>query len=195
MTSLRAVLIVAGAAVGFGLIGAVIGLLIASRSTHQLRIPGSEPSIEQRRAVVYLEVVIAWHSYLRAVRTLVYPEEGPPANGPRDLASVLHARSQLQAVGTPVVQGLHDQVLDSAVMLIDLLRSQPMSVLLDLADTQAQRGSLRLVFTTISERIGALERQMLGEVGPLPRPLEDHIEMTGRAMARRGATAQPTIRS
>jgi hypothetical protein len=195
VTSLRAVLIIAGAAVGFGLIGAVIGLLVASRSAHQLHIPGSDPSIKQRRAVVYLEVVIAWHSYLRAVRTLVYPEEGPPANGPRDLASVLQARSQLQAVGTPVVQNLHDQVLDSAVTLIELLRSQPMSLLLDRADTQAQRGSLRLIFTTISERIGALERQMLDEAGPLPRPPEDHIEMTGRAVARRGAPAQPKIRS
>jgi hypothetical protein len=195
VTSLRAVLIVAGAALGFGLIGAVIGLLVASRSGRQLRIPGGEPSIEQRRAVVYLEVVIAWHSYLRAVRTLVYPEEGPPANGPRDLASVLHARSQLQAAGTRVVQNLHDQVLDRAVMLIDLLRSQPMALLLDRADMQAQRGSLRLMFTTISERIGALERQMLDEVGPLPIPREDHIEMTGRAMARRGAPAQPPIRS
>jgi hypothetical protein len=195
VTSLRAVFIVAGAALGFGLIGAVIGLLVASRSGRQLGIRGGEPSIEQRRAVVYLEVVIAWHSYLRAVRTLVYPEEGPPANGPRDLASVLHARSQLQTAGTRVVQNLHDQVLDSAVMLIDLLRSQPMALLLDRADMQAQRGSLRLMFTTISERIGALERQMLDEVGPLPIPREDHIEMTGRAMARRGAPAQPPIRS
>jgi len=185
MTSWKVVLLVAGVALGFGLVGAVIGRLTARGSAQELQFPPSDLAATERRAVVYLDVVIAWHSYLRAVRTLVYPEEGPPSNSPRDLASVLHARAQLQGVGTPAVQDLHDQILESAVTLIDLLRSQSMVPLGQRADMYTQRTSLRLAFNAIGDRIGALEQQMQYEVGHFPRPPELEVEMTGRAVAAR----------
>jgi len=182
----RTVFIFVGLALGCGLIGAVFGRWWARRYARQLHIPMRATPAKQRQSVAYLEVVIAWHSYLRTVRTLVYPEEGPPTTQSRDLVSVLRSRAQLQAVGSPVVQDLHDQVLETAVALIDLLRSQTMSPLPDRMDVT----SLRIAFTAISDRIGALERQMLHEVGQLPSLPEDEIEMTGRAVPPRGAPAR-----
>jgi hypothetical protein len=191
----QAVITFAGLAVACGLVGAVIGRLTARRNAPELHIPRGERPAKQRQAVAYLDVAIAWHSYLRAVRTLLYPEEGPPAPASRDLASVLEARAQLREIGSPVVQDLHDQVLESAVTLIELLRSQSMSPLLDRADLSAHRTSLPLALTAISDRVGALERQMIHEVRYLPIPWEEgEIEMTGRPVPARVAPLPPPLR-
>jgi hypothetical protein len=191
----QAVITVVGLAAGFGLVGAVIGRLTARRNPPELDIPRAERPAKQRQAVVYLDVAIAWHSYLRAVRTLLYPEEGPPAPASRDLASVLEARAQLRDIGSPVVQDLHDQVLESAVTLIELLRSQSISPLIDRADLSAHRTSLRLALNAISERVGALERQMIHEERYLPIPWQEgEIEMTGRPVPPRVAPLPPPAR-
>jgi hypothetical protein len=176
-------------ALGCGLIEAVLGRLKARHAVPPLQIPIGERANEQQRAVLYLRVAIAWHSYLRAVRTLLYPEEGPP-NESRDLASVLQARAQLQAMGSPPVRDLHDQALDSAVALIDLLRSQTMSPPLGHATIDTNRMLLRAAFNAISDRIGALELQMVREVGHQALPREN-VEITGRRVPPRGS-ALPT---
>jgi len=165
-------------ALGCGLIEVVLGRLTAKHTAPPLHVPIGETANEQQQAVLYLRVAIGWHSYLRAVRTLLYPEEGPP-NESRDLASVLQARAQLEAMGSPPVRVLHDQVLDSAVALIDLLRSQTTSPSPARADIET-----RAAFNAISERIGALELQMVREVGhqALPR---DNVEITGRRVPSR----------
>jgi hypothetical protein len=172
-------------ALGFCLVGAVVGRFTARSNAPQLYFPATSLPPTGGQAVVYLEVVIAWHSYLRAVRTLIYPEEGPPANGSRDLASVLHSRAQLQAVGTRAVLDLHDQVLESAVTLIDLLRSSTSSPLPSGVDQWTQRTSLRPAFSAIGDRVIALERQMLYELGELPSLPDVELAMTGRAAAAR----------
>jgi hypothetical protein len=187
--------ILAVVALGFCLVGAVIGRFTSRSNAPQLYFPATSLPPTGGQAVVYLEVVIAWHSYLRAVRTLIYPEEGPPTNGSRDLASVLHSRAQLQAVGTRAILDLHDQVLESAVALIDLLRSSPTSPLPAGVDQHTQRASLRPAFRAIGDRVSALERQILYEVGELPGVPDLELEMTGRAAAapdrRPGSLALP----
>lgn len=195
LTSLGAVIVFAGVAVVCGLVGAVIGRLTARRNAPELHTSRGERPAKQRQAAAYLDVAIAWHSYLRAVRTLVYPEEGPPAPASRDLVSVLEGRAQLREIGSPVVQDLHDQVLESAVTLIVLLRSLSMSPLLDRADISAHRTSLRLALVAISDRVGALERQMIHEVRYLPISWEEgEIEMTGRPVPPRVAPVPPPLR-
>ena len=190
MTFWRGVLLFAVVAVAFGVIGAVIGRVSARRSSHELHFAPSAMPATQRQAVAYLDVAVAWHSYLRAVRTLIYPEEGPPAHGSRDLAAVLESRAQLQAVGSLAVQDLHDQVLESAVTLIDLLRSVNGSPPPDRAELSTQRLSLRVALSAIEERISALERQVLYEAGHLPSLPEVEVEMTGRPAAARGRQSQ-----
>jgi hypothetical protein len=165
-------------ALGCGLIEAVLGRFTAKPTAPPLQVPIGDRANEQQRAVLYLRVAIAWHSYLRAVRTLLYPEEGPP-NESRDLASVLQARDQLEALGSPPVRALHDQVLDSAVALIDLLRSQAMSPSPARANIET-----RAAFNAISERIGALELQMVREVGRQALP-QEKVEITGRRVPPR----------
>ena len=123
----------------------------------------------------------------------VYPDEGPPTTGPRDLTSVLRARAQLQSVATPVVQELHDQVLDSAVTLIDLLRSHANPSRLGRAAIAGGNLSLSLSFETINHRVGLLERQMLSEFGYERRLPRGEIEMTGRALTPRGAPASSRV--
>jgi hypothetical protein len=185
MTFWRGVLIFAGLALGFGIIGAVIGRLTAKGSAHELHFVPSAIPATQRQAIAYLDVVVAWHSYLRAVRTLVYPEEGPPAHGSRDLAAVIESRAELQANGSLMVQDLHDQALESAVTLIDLLRSATYSTSPDGAELSTQRLGLRVALSAIEERISALENQVLYEAGHLPSlPPEAEVEMTGRAAVR-----------
>jgi hypothetical protein len=185
MTFWRGVLIFAGVALGFGIIGAVIGRLTAKGSAHELHFVPSAIPATQRQAIAYLDVVVAWHSYLRAVRTLVYPEEGPPAHGSRDLAAVIESRAELQANGSLMVQDLHDQALESAVTLIDLLRSATYSTSPDGAELSTQRLGLRVALSAIEERISALENQVLYEAGHLPSlPPEAEVEMTGRAAVR-----------
>ena len=181
-----------GVALCFGAIGAVLGRITANHSARPLEPQTFDAPSLQRQAIVYLEVAVAWHSYLRAVRTLVYPDEGPPTTGPRDLTSVLRARAQLQTVATPVVQELHDQVLDSAVTLIDLLRSQVNPSTVGRTDT-AGAMSLPLSFETINHRVGLLERQMLSEFGYQRRLPTGEIEMTGRAVTPRGAPASSRV--
>lgn len=185
MTFWRGVLIFAGVALGFGIIGAVIGRLTAKGSAHELHFVPSAIPATQRQAIAYLDVVVAWHSYLRAVRTLVYPEEGPPAHGSRDLAAVIESRAELQANGSLMVQDLHDQALESAVTLIDLLRSATYSTSPNGAELSTQRLGLRVALSAIEERISALENQVLYEAGHLPSlPPEAEVEMTGRAAVR-----------
>jgi hypothetical protein len=190
MTFWRGVLIFAAVALGFGVVGAVIGRLTARRSAHELHFAPSAMPATQRQAVAYLDVVVAWHSYLRAVRTLVYPEEGPPAHGSRDLAAVLESRAQLQAVGSLAVQDLHDQALESAVTLIDLLRSVSWPSPPNGTELSTQRLALRVALSAIDERISALENQVLYEAGHLPSLPEVEVEMTGRAAAARGRQPQ-----
>jgi len=188
-----AIVLFVGVALCFGVIGAVIGRITVRRGARSLEpIAFDAPSVE-RQAIVYLEVAVAWHSYLRAVRTLVYPEEGPPATGTRDLASVLRARAQLQNVATPVVQELHDQVLDSAVTLIDLLRSHVNPPTLGRLATGGGNMSLPLAFETINHRVGLLELQMLSEFGYQRRLPRGEIEMTGHAVTPRGAPVSSTV--
>jgi hypothetical protein len=174
---------------GCGLIEGVLSWLKAKHAVPPPDVPTGEMANEQPRAVLYLRVAIAWHSYLRAVRTLLYPEEGPP-NESRDLASALQARAQLQAMGSPPVRDLHDQVLDSAVRLIDLLRSQTMSPPLGRANIDTNRMLSRAAFNAISDRIGALELQMVREVGHQALPREE-VEISGRRVPPRGS-ALPT---
>jgi hypothetical protein len=173
-------------AVGSGLIEAVLGWLRPKHAAPPVHVPIGDRSDQQRRAALYLRVAIAWHSYLRAVRTLLYPEEGPP-NESRDLASVLEARAELEAMGSPPVRDLHEQVLDSAVALIDLLRSHAMSPPLARANPDTDRAVLRNAFNAISDRIAALERQMVGEMGQQALPKE-MVEITGRRVPARGST-------
>ena len=177
--------IIAVVALGFCLVGIVIGRFTARSNSPRLYFPATSLPPTGGQAVVYLEVVIAWHSYLRTVRTLIYPEEGPPANGSRDLASVLHARAQLQAVGTGAVQDLHDQALESAVTLIDLLRSLTTSPPPDPVDQQTRRASLRLAFSAIGDRVSALEQQVERDLGDLAGVPDGEVEMTGRVVASR----------
>ncbi len=182
-----------GVALCFSAIGAVIGRITANHGARPLEPQTFDAPSLQRQAIVYLEVAVAWHSYLRAVRTLVYPDEGPPTTGPRDLASVLRARAQLQSVATPVVQELHDQVLDSAVTLIDLLRSHVNPSRLGRTGIVGGNLSLSLSFETINHRVGLLERQMLSEFGYERRLPRGEIEMTGRALTPRGAPASSRV--
>jgi hypothetical protein len=189
------VVILAFLALGCGLIEAVLGWFTPKHAVPPPTPPTppaapiAERGNEQQRALLYLRVAIAWHSYLRAVRTLLYPEEGPP-NESRDLASVLQARAQLQAIGSPPVRELHDQALDSAVALIDLLRSQTMSPPLDRANVETNRMVLRAAFNAISERIAALELQMVRELSHQAQTREN-VEITGRRVSPRGL-ALPT---
>ncbi|MGA8665259.1 MAG: hypothetical protein WB804_00150 [Candidatus Dormiibacterota bacterium] len=192
MTFWRGVLVFAGVAVGFGIIGAVIGRLTAKGSAHELHFVPSAIPATQRQAIAYLDVVVAWHSYLRAVRTLVYPEEGPPAHGSRDLAAVIECRAELQSTGSLMVQDLHDQALESAVTLIDLLRSATYATSPNGAEPSTQRLGLRVALSAIEERVSALENQVLYEAGHLPSLPEVEVEMTGRP-AVRGRQSQTMV--
>jgi len=183
------VVILSFLALGCGLIEAVLGWFTPKHAVPPPHVPIAERANDQQRALLYLRVAIAWHSYLRAVRTLLYPEEGPP-NESRDLASVLQARAQLQLIGSPPVRELHDRALDSAVALIDLLRSQTTSPPLDGALLETNRMVLRAAFNAISERIATLELQMVREVNDQAQTQES-IEITGRRVPPRGS-ALPT---
>jgi hypothetical protein len=183
------VVILAFLALGCGLIEAVLGWFTPKHAVPPPPVLIDERANEQQRALLYLRVAIAWHSYLRAVRTLLYPEEGP-ANESRDLTSVLQARAQLQAIGSPPVRDLHDQALDTAVALIDLLRSQGMSPPLDRASADTNRTLLRAAFNAISDRIAALELQMVREVSHQAQTREN-VEITGRRVPPQGS-ALPT---
>jgi hypothetical protein len=183
------VVILSFLALGCGLIEAVLGWFTPKHAAPPPPVPIAERANDQQRALLYLRVAVAWHSYLRAVRTLLYPEEGPP-NESRDLASVLQARAQLQAIGSPPVRELHDQALDRAVALIDLLRSQTMSPALDRANVETNRVVLRAAFNAISERIAALELQMVRDMSHQAQAREN-VEITGRRVPPRGS-ALPT---
>ncbi len=186
-------LVFVGVALCLVAIGAVIGRITSKHGAGPLELQAFDAPSMQRQAIVYLEVAVAWHSYLDAVRTLVYPDERPSSAGSRDLSSVLRARAQLQTVATPVVQELHDQVLDSAVTLIDLLRSHVKPSALGRADITGGDMSVPLSFETVNHRVGLLERQMLSEFGYQRRLPDGQIEMTGRAVTPRGAPAPPRV--
>jgi hypothetical protein len=150
-------------------IGARIAKRLLLRSIDEVR-------GEERRAAAYLDAVLSWHGYLRTLRPLAFPEEGFVANRHRDLATVLRSRAQLDLFGSAAVQKLHEDVLDEAVTLIDLLRSMPMTGERDLA---AGRYVLRFVLGEISKKVDALARQMNRELQARTTVTEQLVEITG----------------
>jgi hypothetical protein len=181
VTSWWAIVIIVAVALGSGLIGAVIGERLASRDADDWPEPLVPASYGERRAAVYLDVAIGWHAYLESVRPLAYPGEGFIADRPRDLAAVLRSRAQLEQFGTIPAQRLHDEALEVAVTLIDVLRSLPQSTTAGTPDLAAGRKTLRVVLRDLAIRVDELERQMHGELQPAPPPVEPHVEITGRA--------------
>jgi hypothetical protein len=182
VTSWWEVVIVAAVALASGLIGGVIGMGVARRDTDDWPEPLPSTSYLERRASVYLEVAIGWHAYLESVRTLAFPAEGFTGDRPRDLAAVLRSRAQLEQFGTVPAQRRHDEALEAAVMLIDVLRALPRSSSGE-PDLGAGRKTLRAVLRDLTARIDELERQMDADVRPAPPPLDPHVEITGRASA------------
>ena len=130
MTSWWEVVILVVAVIGSGLIGAYIAMRRARRDEAGRYVDGWLPSVSdarfvERRASVYFEVAVGWHAYLELVRPLAYPAEGPPTQRPRDLSAVLRSRAELEQFGTIAAQRLHDEALDGAVTLINILRALP----------------------------------------------------------------------
>jgi hypothetical protein len=138
---------------------------------------------EERRAAAYLDAALGWQGYLQTLRPLAFPEEGFVSNRHRDLATVLRSRAQLDLFGSAAVQKLHEEALDEAVTLIDLLRSMPEP------DLAAGRYVLRFVLGEISKRVDALERQMNRELHGLTTDTEQLLEVTGRRGTAENADA------
>lgn len=181
MTSWWEVVIVAAVVLASGLIGGLIGMGVARRETDDWPEPLPSTSYLERRASVYLEVAIGWHAYLESVRTLAFPAEGFTGDRPRDLAAVLRSRAQLEQFGTVPAQRRHDEALEAAVTLINVLRALPRSAASGGPDLSAGRKTLRAVLHDLAARVDELERQMDADVRPAPPPLDPHVEITGRA--------------
>lgn len=166
-----------------GLVGAGLGVgagaLIARRNSNRLLQSMRKARGQERRAAVYLDVAVGWHAYLQAVRPLAFPEEGFPVISSRDLAAVLRSRAQLELAGSVSVQQLHDQALEGAVALINLLQSLPKSATGEPA-IAAGRNSLRIALAEIGKRVDLLEEQMHRELHPRTALTEQHVELTGR---------------
>lgn len=171
------------AALVIGAIGLVAGLLLARRSRRELVRTRDETRREERRAAAYLEAAIGWHAYLQTLRPLAFPEDRVAARRQRDLAAVLRSRAQLELFGSPAVQQLHEETLDQAVTLIDLLRSMPMDPQTGEPDLAGGRYVLRFVLGEIGRRVDALERQMSREVENRAAPASELLELTGRRRA------------
>jgi hypothetical protein len=177
-----AAVVVALAAVACGLVGWTIGA--HQRQTHDdLRLQSSVEAYKlARRASTYLEVAFGWHTYLRAVRRLAFPEEDSSAYGPGDLSAVLRCRAQLQRFGSPAVQQLHDEALDQAVTVISLLRAVSRPPVDKEWDLVGARASLRVAVGVMSNKIGVLDGTMNQEMSwDDPGASEEGVELTGRA--------------
>jgi hypothetical protein len=189
MTSWWEIAVIAVAVVGSGVIGAVIGERLARRDAEDWPEPLVPGSYRERRAAVYLDVAIGWHAYVESVRPLAFPGEGFAADRPRDLAAVLRSRAQLEQFGTIPAQRLHDETLEAAVTLIDVLRSLPKSADSDAPDLVAGRKMLRVALRDLATRVDELERQMHGELQPAALSAEPQVEITGRTGAARRPVA------
>ena len=181
MTSWWDVVIVAAALLGGGVIGALIGIRRGRRtSARPPQAVMDPPRRAERRAAVYLEVALGWHAYIESVRTLCFASEGLPTERQRDLAAVLRSRAQLELAGTTAVQRLHDEALEAAVALINVLRSLPKRPGTGEPDLVAGRTSLRAVLFGLVDAVDRLEYQMQRELQAAAMSTEPHVEITGR---------------
>lgn len=171
------------AAVGLLLVVLTGAVVLAQRTRRAKRLllrSIDELRGEERRAVAYHDAALGWSGYLKTLRPLAFPEEGFVANRHRDLATVLRSRAQLELFGSAAVQKLHEEALDEAVTLIDLLRSMPETSTTGEPDLAAGRYVLRFVLGEISKKVDALERQMSRELQARTIVTEHFIEITGR---------------
>jgi hypothetical protein len=174
------------------LIGILIGVRTGRREARSWPQHAISASHMERRAVAYLEVAIGWHAYLESVRPLAYPGEGFLPDRPRDLAAVIRSRAQLEQFGTSSAQQLHDEALEAAVALINVLRSLPPAPGSGEPDLNAGRNAIRVVLQELATKIEQLERQMRWELQPGATPVDSHVEALGRAgtARRQGAAAR-----
>ena len=196
MTSWWEVVIVVVAVIGSGLIGAYIAMRRARRDDVGGYVDGWLPSVSdarfvERRASVYFEVAVGWHAYLESVRPLAYPAEGAPTQRPRDLSAVLRSRAELEQFGTIGAQRLHDEALDGAVTLINILRALPKLRGSGAPDLVLGRHSLRAILVQLGAKVDELEFQMARDLQPAQLPPDLHVELTGRASAADAAAAGP----
>ena len=194
MTSWWEVVILVVAVIGSGLIGAYIAMRRARRDEVGRYVDGWLPSVSdarfvERRASVYFEVAVGWHAYLEFVRPLAYPAEGPPTQRPRDLSAVLRSRAELEQFGTIAAQRLHDEALDGAVTLINILRALPKLRGSGAPDLVLGRHSLRALLFQLGAKVDELEFQMARDLQPAQLPADLHVELTGRTRATDAAAA------
>ena len=176
-------MIIAAVVLGSGLIGAAIAMRVAGRNADDMPGPPPPSSYLERRAAVYLEVSAGWHAYLESVRTLAFPAEGLPTDRPRDLAAVLRSRAQLEQFGSLPTQRLHDEALEAAVEVINVLRTLPIATSSGHPDVSAGRRTVRPPLRDLAMKVDQLERQMIEELRPAPPPVDPHVEIFGRASA------------
>ncbi|HEY6469728.1 MAG TPA: hypothetical protein VI434_08155 [Candidatus Dormibacteraeota bacterium] len=189
---------IAIAAIVVALAAAVCGFVGWTLGAHQrqrrddLRLQSSVEAYKlARRASTYLEVAFGWHTYLRAVRRLAFPEEDAASYGPGDLSAVLRCRAQLQRFGTPAVQQLHDEALDQAVTVISLLRAVSRPPVDKEWDLVGARASLRVAVGVMSNKIGVLDGTMNQEMSwDDPAAADEDVELTGRARRPTPAAVQ-----
>ncbi len=182
-------MIIAAAVLGSGLIGAAIAMRAAGRNADDMPDPPPPSSYLERRAAVYLEVSAGWHAYLDSVRTLAFPAEGLPTDRPRDLAAVLRSRAQLEQFGSLPTQRLHDEALEAAVAVINVLRTLPIATPSGHPDLSAGRRTVRPPLRDLAMKVDQLERQMIEELRPAPPPVDPHVEIFGRASAPQHPTS------
>lgn len=183
MTPWWEVVIIAAVVLGSGLIGAAIAVRVTGRNADDMPDPPPPSSYLERRAAVYLEVSAGWHAYLESVRTLAFPAEGLSTDRPRDLAAVLRSRAQLEQFGSLPTQRLHDEALEAAVAVINVLRGLPIATTSGNPDLSAGRKTVRPPLRDLAMKVDLLERQMIDELRPAPPPLDPHVEIFGRASA------------
>jgi hypothetical protein len=177
-----AAIVVVLAAAACGLVGWTIGAH-RRQTGDDVRLQSSVEAYKlARRASTYLEVAFGWHTYLRAVRRLAFPEEDASPQGAGDLSAVLRCRAQLQRFGSPAVQQLHDEALDQAVTVISLLRAVSRPPIDKAWDLVGARASLRVAVGVMSNKIGVLDGTMNQEMSwDDPATADDGVELTGRA--------------
>ncbi len=179
-----------GAAV---LVSALIGIFIGARMARREAGSWPEPATStrhlERRAVAYLEVAMGWHAYLESVRPLAFPTEGLLLDRPRDLAGVIRSRAQLAQFGTISAQQLHDDALEAAVALINVLRSLPPTPGSGEPDLSAGRDALQAALRELAMKVDQLERQMRWELQPGAMQTDRQVEVTGRVGAARRQSA------
>jgi hypothetical protein len=183
------IVLIAALVLGSGVIGAVIGQRAARREADDWPEPLVPTSYRERRAAVYLDVAVGWHAYLESVRPLAYPGEGFASDRPRDLAAVLRSRAQLEQVGTIAAQQLHDEALEGAVTLINVLRSLPALPTSGAPDLSGGRRTLRAALRDLAATVDRLERQLNEDIQPAAHSVDPHVEITGRSAAARRPAA------